>query len=195
MTSTRKGERRRHALVAAAAALLREGGLEAVRHRAVAVRAGVPLAATTYYFASLDELVTSAAEFAAAEAAQAIEKHVAAVARRSRSAETLTDLLVEVLVGESGAGGTLALHYEQHSAVTRHPELRDIQLRMRMNLRHAISEVLERSGRTADAANVRAIDALIAGAVLDAVLDEPPDASAAVRAVLGMVIDQLAPPV
>src|SRR5699024_9985940 len=52
-----RGEQRRAALVAAAAALLVEGGFGAVAHRSVAARAGVPLAATTYYFSSLDDLV------------------------------------------------------------------------------------------------------------------------------------------
>ena len=45
--STPKGERRRHELIAAAAALLTEGGFDAIRHRAVAERAGLPLASTT----------------------------------------------------------------------------------------------------------------------------------------------------
>jgi AcrR family transcriptional regulator len=59
---TTKGERRRRELVAAAAELLRLGGFDAIRHRAVAERAGLPLASTTYYFASLDDLVTAATE-------------------------------------------------------------------------------------------------------------------------------------
>ena len=42
--ATEKGERRRAALVEAAAELLRTGGYEAVRHRAVAEKAGLPLA-------------------------------------------------------------------------------------------------------------------------------------------------------
>lgn len=59
---TPKGERRRYALVSAAAELLGEGGFEAVRHRAVARRAGLPLASTTYYFSSLDDLIARAVE-------------------------------------------------------------------------------------------------------------------------------------
>ena len=57
---TPKGERRRYALVSAAAELLCEGGFDAVRHRAVAQRAGLPLASTTYYFSSLDDLIEKA---------------------------------------------------------------------------------------------------------------------------------------
>src|SRR3954452_23750675 len=60
--TTPKGERRRAALVEAAAKLLAEGGFDAVRHRAVAERAGLPLASTTYYFDSLEDLVTAAVE-------------------------------------------------------------------------------------------------------------------------------------
>ena len=53
-------------MVAAAAGLLAEGGFDAVRHRAVAERAGLPLASTTYYFSSIDELVAAAIEYGAA---------------------------------------------------------------------------------------------------------------------------------
>ena len=59
---TPKGVRRQYALVSAAAELLCEGGFDAVRHRAVARRAGLPLAATTYYFSSLDDLIVKAVE-------------------------------------------------------------------------------------------------------------------------------------
>ena len=45
------------AALLAAADLLVEGGFDAVRHRAVATRAGLPLASTTYYFESLDDLI------------------------------------------------------------------------------------------------------------------------------------------
>ena len=100
---TPKGERRRYALVSAAADLLCEGGFEAVRHRAVARRAGLPLASTTYYFSSLDELIASAvAHIGMLEVAQ-LRAQVAALSRRRRGPETTADLLVDLLVGsESG---------------------------------------------------------------------------------------------
>ncbi|MFI6597331.1 TetR/AcrR family transcriptional regulator [Nonomuraea sp. NPDC050536] len=55
-----RGRRRRAALLQAAVHLLTEGGFAAVSHRAVAQRADLPLAATTYYFASRDQLLTEA---------------------------------------------------------------------------------------------------------------------------------------
>ncbi|MEV0824844.1 DUF952 domain-containing protein [Nonomuraea rubra] len=55
-----RSRRRRTALLGAAVALLTEGGFNAVTHRAVAHRARLPLAATTYYFASRDQLLAEA---------------------------------------------------------------------------------------------------------------------------------------
>ena len=57
---TAKGEARRTALLDAVVRVLERGGPGAVTHRAVAAEAGVPLAAATYYFATLDDLYVSA---------------------------------------------------------------------------------------------------------------------------------------
>ncbi len=57
-----RGEQRRDALVAAAAALLGRDGPHAISARAVAAEAGVPLAAVSYYFDTVDDLVRAAAE-------------------------------------------------------------------------------------------------------------------------------------
>lgn len=55
-----RGRRRRATLLSAAVDLLTEGGFAAVTHRAVAQRARLPLAATTYYFTSRDQLLAEA---------------------------------------------------------------------------------------------------------------------------------------
>lgn len=57
---TPKGAARRAALLDAAIRVLEAGGPGAVTHRAVAGEAGVPLAAATYYFASIDDLFVEA---------------------------------------------------------------------------------------------------------------------------------------
>ncbi|WP_394768818.1 TetR/AcrR family transcriptional regulator [Lacisediminihabitans sp.] len=57
---TAKGEARRAALLDAVVRVLERGGPSAVTHRAVAAEAGVPLAAATYYFANIDDLLVSA---------------------------------------------------------------------------------------------------------------------------------------
>ena len=47
-------------MLEAALSIMVEDGIRAVRHRAVATRAGVSLGSTTYHFASLEELIISA---------------------------------------------------------------------------------------------------------------------------------------
>jgi len=193
---TPKGERRRYALVSAAAELLCEGGFEAVRHRAVARRAGLPLASTTYYFSSLDDLICSAvAHVGLLEVAQ-LRAQVSTLSRRRRSAETIADLLVDLLVGdESGPHLTeqLISRYQSCIACARLAALRDIQ---RRNLRQrvdAIAEVIGRSGRTARLELVSALVFAVDGAVISALVDDEQDPRAVARATVIDIIDALAP--
>jgi DNA-binding transcriptional regulator YbjK len=193
---TPKGERRRYALVSAAAELLCEGGFEAVRHRAVARRAGLPLASTTYYFSSLDDLIASAvAHVGLLEVAQ-LRAQVAALSRRRRGPETIADLLVDLLVGtESGPHLTeqLISRYESCIACARLPRLCEIQ---RRNLRQrvdAIAEVVGRSGRTARLELVSALVFAVDGAVISALVDEQQDPRVVARATVIDIIDALAP--
>ena len=146
---TPKGERRRGALVSAAAELLSEGGFEAVRHRAVARRAGLPLASTTYYFSSLDELIAAAVEYIGmAEAAQ-MRSRVSALSRRRRGAESTADVLVDLLLDDPGRADTeqLISRYERYITCARQPALRDIQRRVLRQRTDAVGEAVERSGR------------------------------------------------
>lgn len=55
-----RSRQRRDELLAATIELFAEGGSRAVTHRAVARQAGLPPATTTYYFASIDELLREA---------------------------------------------------------------------------------------------------------------------------------------
>ena len=55
-----KGAQRRDDLARAAAALTLRDGPGALTHRRVAAEAGASLSATTYYFASLDDLAAAA---------------------------------------------------------------------------------------------------------------------------------------
>jgi TetR/AcrR family transcriptional regulator, regulator of biofilm formation and stress response len=59
-TRQARGERRRDAILEAALRLIADQGVSAVTHRAIAAEAEVPLASTTYYFESLDELLEEA---------------------------------------------------------------------------------------------------------------------------------------
>ena len=57
--ASRQGsEQRRQAILDAALRIIVRDGVRAVRHRAVAAEAEVPLSATTYYFKDINDLIT-----------------------------------------------------------------------------------------------------------------------------------------
>ncbi len=193
---TPKGERRRDALISAAAELLCEGGFDAVRHRAVARRAGLPLASTTYYFSSLEDLIVQAVTHIGARETRQLEQRVAAVARRRRGAETTADVLVDVLVGTaSGITATeeLISRYERYIACARQPALRDIQRQIRKQRTDAVVKVVERSGRAVRPELVSALVCAVDGAVVAALVGDGDGPRATARSTLIDVIDVLAP--
>jgi DNA-binding transcriptional regulator YbjK len=190
---TPKGERRRCALVSAAAELLCEGGFEAVRHRAVARRAGLPLASTTYYFSSLDELIASAVEYVGMAEALQLRTRVSELSRRRRGAESTAEILVDLLVDDSPDKAELISRYERYIACARQPGLRDIQRRVLRQRTDAIGEAVERSGRAVRTELLTALVCAVDGAVVSALVDEVGTPRAAARATLVDVIDILAP--
>src|SRR3954471_15740661 len=97
--STPKGERRRQALVEAATELLIESGFDGVRHRAVAERAGLPLASTTYYFSSLEELVTAAVERTGRDELAEVREQLDALPAGELGTADLIELILDHLIG------------------------------------------------------------------------------------------------
>src|SRR5690349_1376214 len=125
--TTPKGERRRAALVEAASELLVEGGFDAVRHRAVAERAGLPLASTTYYFDSLDELITAAVEFHGRTELANCRERLTKISDELTDDDVLVELILDLLVGEDVTDTeTMLLRYERLVATGRRPYLRPL---------------------------------------------------------------------
>ena len=193
---TPKGEKRRFALVSAAADLLCEGGFDAVRHRAVARRAGLPLASTTYYFSSLDDLIVKAAEHVGTRESEQLNLRVAGLSRRRRGAESTADVLVDLLVGDGpGTPESEALisRYERYIACARQPGLREVQRRIMKQRTDAVFEVVVRSGRTVREELLTALVCAVDGAVVASLVGVGEGPRATARATLVDVIDVLAP--
>jgi DNA-binding transcriptional regulator YbjK len=174
---TPKGERRRNDLITAAADLLRSGGFDAVRHRAVAERAGLPLASTTYYFQSLDELVLAAVE--------RTSRDELAVAHRL--AGDPAELVLDLLLGpESRCGGldAVLLRYERLVGAGRRPYLAPLMRELRVELDALLAAILTRAGRPLDEEDLRDLVALVDGAVISALIEADPDPRAVAREVL-----------
>ncbi|WP_328390484.1 TetR/AcrR family transcriptional regulator [Nocardia sp. NBC_00416] len=195
--TTPKGERRRQALVAAAAELLLEGGFDAVRHRSVATRAELPLASTTYYFESLEDLIARAVEFSGNAELEAMRRRIGEVTHRRRGADATVDLVLDLLIGpegvDEGARGRLIARYERTVASARHPELREVQLRLRGQLDELLSDVLRRSDRIVRPEQLRRLVAVVDGAVVAALSESDPQPRRLARGALLEVIDIVAP--
>ncbi|MEU6581928.1 TetR/AcrR family transcriptional regulator [Nocardia sp. NPDC059246] len=196
--TTPKGERRRQALVCAAAELLLEGGFEAVRHRSVATRADLPLASTTYYFESLEDLIARAVEFSGNAELEAMRRRVGEVTHRRRGAEATVELVLDLLVGpeiqDLDARGQLIARYERSVASARHPELREVQLRLRAQLDELLTDVLRRSDRVVRTEQTRRLVAVVDGAVVTALGELDPQPRRMARGALLEIIDIVAPP-
>ena len=184
---TTKGERRRQELVTAAAALLRSGGFEAVRHRAVAERAGLPLASTTYYFSSLEELVTAAVERTGRDELAEVREHLDALPDGVLGTDELVELILDQLIGrESRERGLEAalLRFERLVGAGRRPYLAPLMRKMRDEFDALLGEILARSGRSRDPVAVRDLVSLIDGAVVSALIEAAPDPRAVGRELL-----------
>jgi DNA-binding transcriptional regulator YbjK len=121
-----RGEARREAILRATLALIGERGPDAVTHRAVAQLAGVPLAATTYWFSSKEELLREALVLAGREEVERLERLVLELAPRDLEPEEWADALAAELAAD--VDGRPAQHlafYELVLDAARHPGLRE----------------------------------------------------------------------
>ncbi|ORI15274.1 TetR family transcriptional regulator [Rhodococcus sp. 1163] len=195
--ATPKGERRRHALASAAAELLVEGGFDAVRHRAVATRADLPLASTTYYFHSLADLIACAVEILGNRELEVMRGRIDELGNLDQDVESTVELIVDLLIGpedDSIEGRErLIARYERFIASARHPELREVQLRLRAQIDDLLTDVLRRSGRTVDELQLRRIVAVVDGVVVGALGEVDPEPRTMARSMLLRVIDVVAP--
>ncbi|MCT2585993.1 TetR/AcrR family transcriptional regulator [Actinophytocola gossypii] len=185
--STPKGERRRQALVEAAAELLVERGFDALRHRAVAERADLPLASTTYYFDSLDDLVAAAVEHHGRAELVRGAALLAELPTRPRGVDSVIDLVLDQLLGPPAGdrdAELVLLRYERLVATFRRPYLRPLMLALGEELRGLLLEVFTRSGMEVDRRRLEQLIALVDGAVVNALIGIDPDPRAVARRML-----------
>lgn len=172
-----RGALRRELIVAAAAELILRDGPAAVTHRSVATQADVPLAATTYYFSGLDELLDAAGQRIVkdwAERAQAIGHSVAdAVAEGgvdSLSTRSRALLLVDAVL-PPGDHGELVGFYEHVVSAGRSPALAAAFAQGRGALDSVIDELLARLGARVSAVLLIAV---VDGAAVTALCEGRP---------------------
>jgi DNA-binding transcriptional regulator YbjK len=168
-----KGAARKQALLKATLAVVAEHGTDGVTHRAVAAHAGVPLSATTYWFASRDDLLEESFRFAAREEIDRLEQLVLDLAPR------------ELTIREWAAALAAMLTHEIEAEPQRHIALIELGLEAarRPSLRAEVERVQRAQLRLAE------LGARAAGS------DEPEaDAPIIVAACFGFVFEQLVAP-
>jgi DNA-binding transcriptional regulator YbjK len=117
-----RSRRRRDALLRATIELLGEIGAKSITHRAVAERAGLPLASTTYYFSSVQQLIEEALKLHVAErVAQLSGMAAVALEARGASATAIAERLAEVLA--SAPTPILVAQYQMYLEAGRNPAL------------------------------------------------------------------------
>jgi DNA-binding transcriptional regulator YbjK len=116
---------RRGAILAATVEILTSEGLAAVTHRAVARRADVPLAATTYYFDSKDELIGEALSILIEDEIERLSARARELGDEIRSPSAAASAVAEVLFPDTEAVGGLLAKLELYLEAARRPGLYD----------------------------------------------------------------------
>ena len=129
----RDPEARRREIVTAAAELIVEVGADAVTHRMVAARAGVPLGATTQYFDTLDDLRAAAFRALAEEVDTRLDGVRQTIAERGDSPDVIAALVFAGLddaraVQADRAVVTAAVHDPRLRELARHLSDRLVEL-------------------------------------------------------------------
>jgi DNA-binding transcriptional regulator YbjK len=153
------------------------------------------LASTTYYFSSLDDLIARAVEHIGMIEVAQLRARVEALSRRRRGPETTADVLVELLVGDVSGPGLaeqLISRYERHIACTRLPALQETMRRSLRQRAEAVTDALERSGRSTHVELVCTLMCAVDGSVVSALVEGRDPHAAAVGTVVDL-IDVLAP--
>ncbi|WEB38366.1 TetR family transcriptional regulator [Streptomyces yunnanensis] len=121
----RDPQRRITEIVEATERVIAARGIEGLTHRAVAEEAGVPLGATTYHFATKDDLIEAALRRAHERYAAALEEWAAQ--RPTLTTNQLSVLLTDALMGCFGPNRDYeVVELELYVAAVRRPALRAI---------------------------------------------------------------------
>src|SRR4051812_11246422 len=140
-----RGEARRGRIVEAALCVISRVGPDGLTHRLVAAEAGVPLAATTYWFSSKEELIREAFEESAPRDAARFARQRAAVAAWApdQVADRLAETVLELLTEERES---TVVDYSLWVEAARRPGLRAVADRWSATCRDFYAAALERAG-------------------------------------------------
>jgi DNA-binding transcriptional regulator YbjK len=142
-----RGAARREALLEAVLRIVAEVGPDAVTHRRVAEVAGLPLASTTYWFDSKEQLLTAALELAAERDTARLLEYGAAMERSDVDPfDAVVGAIGECDDGSQPNRGSLIATFALLLEAARRPALREIAQRWTEAYLLTLSRLLERAG-------------------------------------------------
>ena len=175
-SGTDRGRARRTAILDAAIDVVARDGTGAVTHRAVAKLAKVPLAATTYYFASRDDLLLeafrqlTARRMAAYDAAFAI---LPAKLSAEVAAAGWAHALAELLTNEPG---TVVAEFEMHLEGRRRSQLRAIHHQWETRAMEYFTAGMKAIGSNKPEADAALVLAVLTGLEIGEIVNPTPNA-------------------
>jgi DNA-binding transcriptional regulator YbjK len=142
-----RGAARREALLEAVLRIVAEVGPDAVTHRRVAEVAGLPLASTTYWFDSKEQLLTAALELAAERDTARLLEYGAAMERSDVDPlDAAVGAIGECDDGSQPNRGSLIATFALLLEAARRPALQEIAQRWTEAYLLTLSRLLERAG-------------------------------------------------
>ncbi len=162
--SRRNDPARRQRIIDATLAVIADLGTAATTHRRIAEAAQVPLGSVTYYFATLEDLLTAAFLQLAADSSAAFRARLEAATDRVEACTAVIDIIANQIWSEPR---TLLLSYELYAFAARHPPVSAVMQNWMDSSRAAL-------GRFFDPLTARALDALIEGIGIHNSIDRAP---------------------
>lgn len=177
-TARRKDPARRERIARAAITVVAERGVEKLTHRAVAAAAGVPLGSTTYYFATLDDLLASALRQAAADDVEHLREWADSLERNDDLAAALTDLVLHYL---GPARPQTIVEHQLYIAALHKPALRHVSQEWDTALAQLFASYT-------DPAIGRALSVLFCGLLLQGIVRESVPSRDEIETIFGRVL-------
>ncbi len=145
-TTREDGRKTRAAIVAATLRVLRDDGIGALTHRAVAREAGVSLALTTYHFATKENLIAEALNVAAAETLEGLREAASGDAGGPLTPEAVADRLSDMTMERLGDERLAVFAVVELSlAAARRPQLHGAAAAWNEEYHRMVAELLERA--------------------------------------------------
>src|SRR5437764_11100425 len=191
-----RSRKRREALLRATIELLGESGVKSVTHRAVAERAGVAVASTTYYFASVQQLIEEALQLHVAErVAELAAMAGGALGATGASPQDIAERLAEVLA--AAPTPILVAQYQLYLEAGRNPALQPPVAEALAAFEGLAADVLRALGAREPAATAEAFVALLDGFALHRLArprDPSREAASLVAAMRALFLEQVMDP-